>query len=406
MEIRLPVRVSTTSPLQTEAQALKLGDILRAVVETRLKDNAFQLRLDSGGRALVAYSGANLKPGQILELEVVKLETTPELRILPRSTELPASDSTVQQALRLFLPKQKPLAHIIPELQQLAAQARQSSSLPAPITEALESFLASIPRKSDMMSPEGLEKWCSNSGLFLEAKLAAAVDSSADFIDSDLKARLLRVLDSLKTLRANPKATPEVVRVSTSGTPPTAPHARENELSAAPRTTLSAPDGQLAVAPGNEVGIERITEKVEAALARVVTDQLASLPGNTAAALVWHLEIPFTDGQHHDAARLLVAKDAESTGTDGTDCWSLTLELHPPGLGTFCARILLKDERIDVYLWNDTATTSDLIREQCERLNARLHGVGLTVGQLTALNRPPDSLRSENPFPPLLDLRA
>lgn len=108
MEIRLPVRVSTTSPLQTEAQALKLGDILRAVVETRLKDNAFQLRLDSGGRALVAYSGANLKPGQILELEVVKLETTPELRILPRSTELPASDSTVQQALRLFLPKQKP----------------------------------------------------------------------------------------------------------------------------------------------------------------------------------------------------------------------------------------------------------------------------------------------------------
>src|SRR5690606_11710418 len=100
MEIRLPIRVSTTSPLQTGAQILKLGDILRAVVEIELKADTFLLRLDCGGRTLLAYSGANLKPGQILELEVVKLGTKPELHILPPGTGSPSPDSIVQQALR------------------------------------------------------------------------------------------------------------------------------------------------------------------------------------------------------------------------------------------------------------------------------------------------------------------
>ncbi len=466
MEIRLPVRVSATSPLQAGAQSFKLGDILRAIVETELKDNAFLLRLDSGGRALVAYSSANLKPGQVLELEVVKLGTTPELRILPHGADSATSESTVQQALRLFLPKQEPLADVIPELHRLIAQARQTSALPAPVTEALENLLASIPKKSELMSPEGMEKGLSNSGVFLEAKLAAAVDSPADFVDSDFKARLLRVLDSLKTLRANPEAASDAAHASTNGEPPGArPHTQpamaeageqteppilhvrdataaeetaladernaqplergdkdspkprgdsppaasrdpQHEPSAARRAASPASDDQKAAAPGNEFQVERIVQKVEAALARVVMDQLASLPGNDATQSVWQLAIPFTDGSHQDTARLLIAKDAKLAGADGTDCWSLTLELHPPELGTFYARIVLKGERIDTYLWSDTATTSNLIREQCERLRARLHGVGLVVGQLTPLDRPPDSQRSENPSPPLLDLRA
>lgn len=466
MEIRLPIRVSTTSPLQTGAQILKLGDILRAVVETELKANTFLLRLDCGGRTLLAYSGANLKPGQILELEVVKPGTKPELRILPPGTGSPSPDSIVQQALRQFLPKQAPLTDVIRELHQLVAQAGQTSALPTPVTEALKNLLASIPKKSELTSPEGMENGLSNSGVFLEAKLARAVDSSADLVDSDFKARLLRFLDRLETLRANPETAPGSARVATNGEPSgTRPHTpqvvaeaatqverlplhtqdsnaskkttptderngpasergdkdspkpqgnlppatsrgQEHELSAAHRTAPSASGDQVAVAPGNEFGIERIAQKVEAALARVVMDQLASLPENATAASVWHLEIPFTDGPHHDAARLLVTKDAKPIGTDRTESWSLTLELHPPGLGAFCARILLKGERIDVYLWSDTATTSDLIREQCEHLSARLHGVGLTVGQLTALDRPPDSQRSENPALPLLDLRA
>ncbi|MBP1148730.1 flagellar hook-length control protein FliK [Methylocaldum sp. RMAD-M] len=462
MEIRLSVLVPTTPLLQAGAQPLKLGDILRAVVETQLKDNSFLLRLDAGGRTLTANSSANLQPGQILELEVVKLGTTPELRIVPRDSGADMPESTVQQALRLFLPKQEPLADVIQELHRLVAQARQTSSLPAPITQALENLLASIPKKSELATPEGLEKGLLNSGIFLEAKLADDADSSAEFADSDFKAQLLRVLDRLKVLRTSADAIPDTPRTTADGgeiqTRPfsadaeeqaeltefrfedagtsedialaderiartaergekdspklpgdsqlATPRTPEHELSTARRKTLPSPDEQNELVQGNERGAERIAQKVEAAIARVVMDQLASLPRNDAAPSVWQVEIPFTDGQHKDAAKLLITKDAKPGSAESPDSWSLTLELHPPGLGTFCARVVLKGDRIDTYLWSDTATTSDLIREQCERLRARLHGAGLAVGQLTALDRPPDSPRSENPSPPILDLRA
>jgi len=466
MEIRLPVLIPTTPLLQAGSQPLRLGDILRAVVQAQLKDNAFLLRLDASGRTLAAHSSANLKPGQILELEVFRLGATPELRMMPRGSDAVAPESTVQQALRQFLPKHEPLADVIQELHGLIAQARQTSALPNPTIQALENLLASIPRKSELTTPEGVEAGLRNSGVFLEAKLASHADLPPDFADSDFKAQLLRVLDSLKMLPTNLKATPDPTNApadaeipiegihtqpliadteaqaelsalyfedagaSEDKAPPDGQTARtpergekdspkiredaqsatprdwEQELSAMRRTGPTASDEQNAPVPGNEFKAERITQKVEAALARVVMDQLASLPKNDTAPSIWQLEIPFTDGQHKDAAKLLIAKDARSGSVDAVDYWSLTLELHPPGLGTFCARIVLKGDRIDTYLWSDTAATSDLIREQCERLKARLHGAGLTVGQLTALDRPPRSQLAENPATPLLDLRA
>jgi hypothetical protein len=466
MEIRLPVFVSTTLLLQAEAQSLKLGGILRAVVQAQLEGNTFVLRLDADGRALTAHCSANLKPGQILELEVIKLGTTPELRIISRDSGSIASESVVQAALRRFLPKQEPLADVIREIHHLVAQAKQTSALPAPIRQAFENLLASIPKKSELTTPEGLEEGLLNSGVFLEAKLAGDADSSPDFADSDFKAQLLRVLDSLKALRANPEATldappasadtevsgegidtrpmiadtegrmelsafhvedsatsecmpppdEQAARVPERGdkeaqkllrdSQPAAPRDREHELSAARCTSLSVSDEQNALAQRHELQGERVAQKIEAALARVIMDQLASLPKNDATLSFWQLEIPFSDGPHNDAAKLLIAKDVKSGSVETANTWSVTLELHPPGLGMFFARLVLKGDRIDTYLWSDTAMTSGLIREQCESLRARLHGAGLTVGQLTTLDRPPDSPRSENPSPPILDLRA
>jgi len=533
MEIRLPVLVPTTPLPQTGTQTLKLGDILRAVVQAQVKDNAFLLRLDPGGRTLTANASANLKPGQRLELEVVRLGATPELRIVAQGSGAVEPESTVQQALRQFLPKQEPLAEAVQDLRLLVAQARQTSALPKPVKQALENLLASIPKKSELTTPEGVKAGLRNSGVFLEAKLARYADSPPDFADSDFKAQLLRVLDGLKALRARPDATldpagigsahaetsaepmpvqpaiadaeaeakiaafrfeeagtsedksptdgqtapssgpgekdlpreqagrasqpraddlpkltgspqssspragqtaPEAAEllpedaVAPESRPPAGerthpaseprendsaksqahpqPAAPEHEPSTARRAASVAPDERPLPAPENEFGAERIAQKVEAALARVVTDQLASLPGNDAAPSLWQLEIPFSEGSHQDAAKLLISKDGKPGGPETEDYWSLTLELHPPGLGTFCARIVLKGNRVDTYLWSDTAATSDLIREQCERLKARLHGAGLTVGQLTALDRPPRSPLSDTSSPPLLDLRA
>ncbi|MGX2041096.1 flagellar hook-length control protein FliK [Methylocaldum sp. MU1018] len=446
MDIRPPVLIQASPLLQAGAPSLKLGDVLKAVVQARLEDHLFLLRLDSGGRTLTARSNANLQPGQIIELEVIKPGMPSELRILPRDSGSPAPEPPVRQALRLFLPKQEPLADVVEEVRLLAAQAKQTAALPAPATQALDRLLASIPGKSELTKAEGVENAVRNSGVFLEAKLAGQADFSPGFADSDFKAQLLRVLDTLKTLGAGPKATPdpsgrptdaelqtaltgarertEAAGSSEAGTwtdelqheknppslrpysPPTASHERALETSAARRMDSAPPDEFDALAPGRESGAERIAQKVEAALAKVITDQLASLPANDGGASLWRLEIPFTDGPHGDTVKLLIAEDAKSGDPETANPWSINVELHPPGLGTFSARLILKGGRIDAYLWSDTAATSDLIRAQCEHLRARLQGAGLTVGQLTALDRPPPSPFSAPVSPPLLDLRA
>ncbi|HYE34001.1 flagellar hook-length control protein FliK [Methylocaldum sp.] len=475
MEIRLPVLIPTTPLPQTGAQPLKLGDILSAVVQAQIKDNSFLLQLDAGGRTLTANSSANLQPGQILELQVIKLGTTPELRIIPSESDSTVPEPTVQQALRQFLPKQEQIANVIKELQLLVAQAKQTSALPTPIRNALENLLASIPKQSELVTPEGVENGLRNSGVFLEAKLASHADSAPGFADSDFKAQLLRVLDSLKTLRTDQETAPDpigtlpdaeipVEQVHTQSviadtgeqtetpvfrfesassaedvaltdrqtaqnsddllsapapeqgekdSPKSQPHSQsptprepEYEKSAGRLAGPATSEEQNALISGDEFGAEHIAQKIEAALAKVVVDQLSSLPKDDAAPSMWRLEIPFTDGDHGDAAKLLITKDAKSGSPEAADHWSITLELHPPELGTFCARIILKGGQIDTYLWSDTATTSDLIRERCEHLRARLHGAGLSIGQLAPLDRPPRSQLPEHPSPPLLDLRA
>lgn len=368
MEVRRPVQIQTTTLLQAGTQPLKLGEILRAFVQEQLEDKVFLLRLDGDGRTLTASSSASLRPGQMLELEVIKLGTMPELRVIPRGPDSGSAESPVQQALRRFLPQQEPLAEVIHELRQLIAQAGRTSALPATIMRMLAHLVDAIHEKSELATPEGLAKGLSNSGIFLEAKLAGDIGTVADTVVSDFKANLLRVLDRLKAHRT--------------------------------------PDQPNVPAPESGPGIERIQRQIEAALAKVVTDQLASLPAEDTAPSVWQLEIPFTDGPHHDAAKLLVAKDARSGSEGADDYWAVDLELHPPGLGRFCARIVFKGGRIDTYLWSNTAATSELIREQCERLRARLHGAGLSIGQLRPLDRPPDSKPSDNISMPLVDLRA
>jgi len=118
------------------------------------------------------------------------------------------------------------------------------------------------------------------------------------------------------------------------------------------------------------------------------------------------LEIPFTDHPYHDAAQLLITQEEKQNTLDASDYWSVTLELHPPGLGTFYGRIVLNQGKIDTYLWSDQTSTAELIRSNEEHLAARLQQAGLSVGHLATLERGPNSRPQNKPQVSLLDLRA
>lgn len=145
--------------------------------------------------------------------------------------------------------------------------------------------------------------------------------------------------------------------------------------------------------------------KLEATLARLTIDQLAAQ--QSPQGLSWRFDLPYLDGDQPGNARLDVQAE-DQRGADGAArrVWSVSLELEPPGLGRFVARILWDGEKVDSYLWSDRDATGALIATHSDRLRARLEEAGLRVGRLEQPVRRPESPPRPQPSQPLLDLTA
>ena len=529
--------VTTSDPksLSRLLSQLKPGYSLDAVVEAKLAENSFVLKL-SGGQSLRAQTPNVLELGQILKLEVVKAGTVPELKIIVPERVVQPEQSVVIQALRQFLPKQQGLADFAVFLRQIATLTTGKSDA---VSAAIHETLGALLSKNELMSAEGLKRGISNSGVFLEAKLAnlplilqgdlkghlltladalqkaqgnqntlssaetinlatgkeAEADSApaktlsdalAGVIDKalfnkntsgfleaklanlpltlqgDLKRHLLILADTLQKVQGiqNTLSSAETIHPATGQTADSLPAKTlldvlagaldkalfnknpsgflEAKLANLPLTlqgdlkrhlltladtlqkvqgiqnTLSGAEtihpatGQAADSSPAKILLdvlagamdEALLNKTEGAIARIALDQLASLPQNDDKQNTWQIEIPFIDGHHTDSVKLKINRESNANQSSDQANWSVVLELNPPGLGKLHSRISLVGDRIDTYFWSDQKTTTALVREHLDRLSARYTQVGLSVGQLNALEGTPVHTKSSDP--PLL----
>jgi hypothetical protein len=242
------------------------------------------------------------------------------------------------------------------------------------INETLNALLS----KDDLMSAEGLKRGIGNSGIFLEAKLA----NLPTLLQGDLKGSLLTLADALQKIQGNVE--------TISG---------QTAESLAAKTVPDVLAGVMDKA---------LLNKTEGAIARIVLDQLASLPKNDDTHNVWQIEIPFTDAHHTDSVKLKINHDSKGNQAEGTANWSVVLELNPPGLGTLHSRISLVGQAIDSYFWSDQQATAALVREHLDVLAARYAQAGLAVGQLNVLEGAPVNAKVSalSELPTLVDERA
>jgi hypothetical protein len=548
MEIRSPAHFANIATAATPAQqvaSLKLGAILDVIVQARLGENRFQLQPLSEGESLTGMSQTELSVGQRLQVQVTRLGALPELRILPAETPPP---EVVPKALRELLPKQIDVKELISMLGRLPAST--TPSLPEPVRVAVERLVAILPQAEKLMTPEGLQKAIQNSGLFLEASLAAVLTNGAELPESDLKARLLNLLSVLQKWETGKPAAQtatlqSAARVrndsSEQGLPhpekvaqksenasvkmtgdrlllqsrdqgvgmPQLPVARNASLPSANKIhndvsgqdmldlekraqkqeaalmkiivnpSASQPDLQksdierltatskyllqetIQSATQNETHasadkvkddfterdmlilekfvqraegalakatqtvshsltdkaqdhfserdmliLEKLAQKAEGALAKITVDQLASQSRDNGA-ISLQLNIPFVEGNYQDNAKLQITSEGASAFEDRVNSfWTATIELQPPGLGTFNARIIWNGTQIDAFLWSDQEGTSNSIRHATETLRARLEQAGLAIGAVTVLDQSPSSSSAEADAQPLLDLRV
>jgi hypothetical protein len=515
MEIRNNATLSNAAATATSPQqiaSLKLDAILDVVVQARMGENRFQLQRLPGGEPLTAMSQSELTVGQRLQVQVSRLGALPELRVVPAE---PPRPEVVPKALRELLPKQIDLKELATMVGRLPSS--NPSNLPGPVHLAVERLAAALPQAEKLMTPEGLQKAVRNSGIFLEASLAAALTEGAPLPENDLKARLLNLLAVLQPGEGGKAAAPAQAlqqenALSPPGTVPSQTAAQASEEagdqaslnpdkvpqrtdSALPKTigesllpsqSKGAAEGQFPAAPpapslatqsGEKVSVPvpaaaeqsaaklaadkaansvdllkpekeglvvgakpqpfetslstarsaptlpsagkaedsfskpeeidpaKLAQKAEGALAKIAVDQLASQPRDDGTVCL-QLNLPFVAGNHQDNAELSITAEGGSLAEDRVPAWTATIQVQPPCMGAFNARIIWNGTQIDACLWSDREETADRIGQTTETLRAKLEQAGLAVGALTVLDRPPSSPLAETVDLHLLDLLA
>jgi hypothetical protein len=357
----------------------------------------------------------------------------------PSPNPVIAATAVLAAAVQSSAARQNGLAPLLAD----AEVAMKLAGLPEPVRQATERLLALQPTLDETTSADMIREALGRSGLFLEARLSAAVDSDmsgrpgatpglaagstgaeplASAPPDDFKAALIVLRNVLKVwLAADTKGTgpmaaalkPVSVPVGLRVAPPLAPEgvARPDDLrlpgAAAPPPPYrgAPPAAQPAAAPSispsmmpHEIG-KVLLRETDAALARQTLLQAASLPdqagasprAHDAAGPRWNFEVPFATPQGSAVAQFEIARDGHHTPAPGMKpAWRARFSLDVEPIGPVHAQIALTGTRAAVTLWAERPDTSARLRDSAPQLTDALRQAELEPGDvLVRVGSPP-----------------
>lgn len=329
--------INTPANLQTSANVknpllskLALDQKITATVLSN--DKNLTLKLFTPKAITLEFPKSNLaKATNNISLQVIKAGDQPQFKILPAPTE----EESITTALKELLPKEQSSAAM---LNQLVKSLAKNESVPDKLKRLAQDILRNLPTKQQLTEGTQLKKNVDNSGLFLEAKLANG--KQATNIAPDLKAKITQLVAAL-----------------------------QQESGA---TDKSNP-------------LQELQTKSESALARLVLNQLKSLPQDEANRQVWTVELPFVDKKQAKSLQIQIEeennKHAESADHKS---WSATLNLSPPNLSTVHCKISYFNNTVHTNFWSEEGETTQLIQGNLDYLAQRLEALGLTPGNLNS----------------------
>ena len=343
---------------------LEPGQQLRASVISIPRAGVAQLQI--GLTAFLARTRMPLATGMQLDLTVTKLKPVPERQLLIQPTPVRPRD----QVLRTALPRQIPLTDA---LRGLALHARGNQDrMPSDAQQVIRNLLARSTTPIQL-NATSIREQLRTSGLFLEQTMALG----ASPIGGDLKLDLLRLL---RLLQSQPEQA---------------------------RTQVESGAARMTERPGSV--LEQLIRLVEGAVARVQTQQAASLPHDQGLRQVWQFDLPVLVAGQHEAVQVRVEHD--ETPDDDTNQseprWSVMLRFDFEITGTIQARVALIGETVASTFWCEREDTQRQIGNALVTLEAAFKNSGLEVGRLTSVHgEPPEPIELPRPADNLLDARA
>jgi hypothetical protein len=350
------MRVSASNPLLTlvaghrpspASAEWRAGQILNAVVSR--VSNVGTATLNVNNVAIDVRGSAPLIVGARLRLEVAQMGTSVTLRILP-----PPENTTLTDTVRQLLPRQESLAPLMARLGSLltanAAQRPALGVVPPPLADAARQLFARIATREHVASPEGLRQAILNAGLFFERQLLTPQPPQS----ADIKGALLKLIADLRTI--SPRSSASALPAGrTSGAPP--------------------PGEPIAPAPL----FDMLEDGAQAALARIVLQQLASLPRSEGDAPQWFLDLPFRQGEHVHLVRLHIYREKHPRDPKHLPAWCVRLSFDLVTLGPVSVLVTWFGGAASISLWAQRDDTARLFDAHLAALRTRLHDDGVPI---------------------------
>jgi flagellar hook-length control protein FliK len=284
------------------------------------------------------------KIGQYLTLEITKTGAMPEFRIIPSVSNI--TQEKITELVKLFLPRHESssvlLNQIIKDLPQLIKNENVAQALKRITVEILQN----LPAQERLTNSQGVKQSINNSGVFLEAKLPSMAGNSGLNVEKDFKANLLKFI-----------------------------HALKQEVTTQNEQKTQQADLNL---------LKNLQQKAENAVARIVLDQLISLPNEDNPKQLWNLELSFMDRETAEATSIEIEWEKEKDQQAGNSNWSVNITITPSGLGRIHCVVAYQNDVINTYFRSQKTQTADLIKHNLDYLKGQLEDSGLKAGNMSA----------------------
>lgn len=347
--------------------------------------------------------------------------------------------SLIEQGLRQTLPHQQPLKNLLPLLLKIAQQP--SASWPKELTQNATQLLKLFPSSQQLQQSTALKQVISNSGIFLEAKLAqlsinnpnnnniatgSNQRSTNSALSLDLKGLIQRVIlltdsaaGSQNGAQAAVKAAVLTEKITAKpsfpGTPLVPSASGESSESLKPSALFQGYPSDLPASntanPSStgssndrnvDVLLRQLSGQLLASLARTQLNQLETLatrqqntPDNQGPINSWTLEIPIIHGKNIDNLDVridqhLIDEEHDGSNENGQNLWTIMLAFDLHKLGKMNVQLKVIDMSVSATVWSQLENTHLEVKREINGLKLNLEKVGVNVKQVDCqLGLPP-----------------
>ncbi|MCF6251161.1 MAG: flagellar hook-length control protein FliK [Methylococcaceae bacterium] len=358
--------------LDIKSEKLSAGQIISAKI-IDIKDHKIQLQLSENNqkndklnsskatqpiiislnKSQITYSKTEfntsvntplLIKGQQVKLEIIKTGTQTEFKLLQSSPTSP--QKKIQDTIKQLLPIQDPPPVLLNQIIKNLNAINNNKNIPDTLKQLAKEILDSLPQQQSLNNSRQLKHAISNSGLFLEAKIAQYAKNNNLNLTADFKILLLKFQHGLK----------HQLKLKL----------EKNEES-------------------SEINLlKEMQQKTENTLARMILNQLASLPKEENLRQVWILDLPFLHKDNAESVKIEIDRDQQNDNDEKQQNWTVSITVTPPKSGTIHCKISCFDKTVNTRFWSDNPETVAKISTHLDYLKVQLEQAGINTGHMSA----------------------